>query len=566
MKRLKVLGIATAALCAAVLLFVVAVLPPRAARLDPAPQPASPRPTIVGAFHVHSVLSDGTGTREEVAAAARRAGLSFVIFTDHGNGTREPQAPAYRSGVLCVDGVEISTDAGHYAAIGMRQSPYPLGGEARDVIEDVRRLDGFGVAAHPDSPKPSLRWREWAAPFDAIEWLNADSAWRDERGPGLAMVLLSYPFRGPEALASMLARPEDTLARWDSVTRQRRVVGLAGADAHARMGWRGGGDPYQQGAALRAPSYETAFRAFALRLQIDRPLVGRAGADAVTLRAALAGGHLYSAIDGLAGPADFDFTAQSGVHSARMGDELQLGGAVELRARVNAPAATLALLEGGRIVARGASPLVYRAAERPAVFRVEAALPSAPGHPPIPWIVSNPIYVGGLVHPRVERPRAPLARTVAIAGPWAVEHAATSSGVAAQDGSGGVSLQYVLAPGPRASQFAALATGVLGLAQYDRLQLRARADRPMRVSVQWRVPGAGNDERWQRSVYVSQEPRDITIFLDDLRPIGATSAPRPDLDKVRSLLFVVDTVNSAPGASGWFKLESVALGSAERKE
>src|SRR5512135_607759 len=83
MKLLKFLGIATAALCAAVLLFVVGVLPPRAARLDPAPQPASPRPTIVGAFHVHSVVSDGTGTREEVAAAARRAGLSFVIFTDH---------------------------------------------------------------------------------------------------------------------------------------------------------------------------------------------------------------------------------------------------------------------------------------------------------------------------------------------------------------------------------------------------------------------------------------------------------------------------------------------------
>src|SRR2546426_4280648 len=39
----------------------------------------------------------------------------------------------------------------------------PICGEARDVVEDVRRLGGFGIAAHPDSPKTELRWREWTA-------------------------------------------------------------------------------------------------------------------------------------------------------------------------------------------------------------------------------------------------------------------------------------------------------------------------------------------------------------------------------------------------------------------
>ena len=60
----------------------------------------------------------------------------------------------------------------------MPASPYPLGGEARDVVEDVRRLGGFGIVAHPDSPKPELRWREWTAPFDGIELLNPDTSWR----------------------------------------------------------------------------------------------------------------------------------------------------------------------------------------------------------------------------------------------------------------------------------------------------------------------------------------------------------------------------------------------------
>ena len=36
------------------------------------------------------------------------------------------------------------------------------------------------MIAHPDSPRDDLRWRAWSVPYDAIEWLNADSEWRDE--------------------------------------------------------------------------------------------------------------------------------------------------------------------------------------------------------------------------------------------------------------------------------------------------------------------------------------------------------------------------------------------------
>src|SRR5262249_56345205 len=87
----------------------------------------------------------------------------------NGDGNRKLGPPGYVSGVLCLGGVEISTNGGHYIAIGMPESPYPLGGEARDVVEDVHRLGGFGIAAHPDSPKAELRWRDWTLPFDAVE-------------------------------------------------------------------------------------------------------------------------------------------------------------------------------------------------------------------------------------------------------------------------------------------------------------------------------------------------------------------------------------------------------------
>ena len=134
--------------------------------------------TVPGVLHVHTNRSDGLSAPDEIAAAAARAGLKFIVFTDHGDATRTPDPPAYRSGVLCLDGVEISTTGGHYIALDMPAAPYPLGGEARDVVEDVRRLGGFGIVAHPDSPKPELRWRDWAAPFDGIEMVNPDTSWR----------------------------------------------------------------------------------------------------------------------------------------------------------------------------------------------------------------------------------------------------------------------------------------------------------------------------------------------------------------------------------------------------
>ena len=129
---------------------------------------------------MHSQRSDGSGTIDEIAAAAARIGLQFVILTDHGDGTRAPEPPSYRSGVLMIDGVEISTQYGHYAAIDLPQSPYPLAGHPRDVIEDVRRLGGFRFAAHPGSPGATgafaiLSPPAWRSSFVASRTANTSS-------------------------------------------------------------------------------------------------------------------------------------------------------------------------------------------------------------------------------------------------------------------------------------------------------------------------------------------------------------------------------------------------------
>src|SRR5580765_1121732 len=125
---------------------------PSAAR-DLPPAPAGLSRGVRGVIHVHTRRSDGTGSVEEVTRATAAAGLQFVIVTDHGDGTRTPDLPDYRDGVLYIDAVEISTTNGHLVALGLPKAPYPLAGDGRDVLEDVHRLGGIAIAAHPESPK-----------------------------------------------------------------------------------------------------------------------------------------------------------------------------------------------------------------------------------------------------------------------------------------------------------------------------------------------------------------------------------------------------------------------------
>ncbi len=322
-RALRLLGL-VAAVAVVVILFL---LPP--ASSETAAPPAS---TVRGVYHIHTNRSDGSGTPDEVAEAAARAGLQFIILTDHGDGTRPPDPPAYRSGVLTLDAVELNTTGGHYAALGMPAAPYPFAGTPDAVIEDVTRLGGFGIAAHPGSPRPSLRWNDWDAAFDGLEWINGDSEWRDEPRLPIARALATYLLRSPEAMATLLDRPSAVLEQWDRIALSRRVLAIAGSDAHARLGFSQRTDPDMSAIHVPVPGYTAMFRALSNHVVLDAPLSGRAAEDAERLLAALRNGRLYSVIDGLASPGGLSFTATSGTRSAQIGDDLAIEGDVQLRA------------------------------------------------------------------------------------------------------------------------------------------------------------------------------------------------------------------------------------------
>ena len=549
-------SVGAAALAAGALL-----VPPRALVLrQPEWRPAGA--VVRGVFHVHTTRSDGTGTPEEVAAAAARAGLQFVIFTDHGDGTRQPDPPRYLSGVLCLDGVEISTTAGHYAAIGLPASPYPLGGEPRDVVEDVARLGGFGVVTHPDSAKPGLSWAAWDTGFDAVEWLNADSQWRDETAWHMARAVITYPVRPAETLAALFDAA-DVLPRMDRRALTRGVVALAGADAHARLGSTGASDPYEGRPLLRLPSYESSFRTFSLHVALGRPLSGAAAEDGWALLEAIRAGHLHTVIDAWAGPAAFEFTAQAGEESAAEGDSVASPGPVVIRVRSNAPVyAELVLRRDGREVHRvGRQSLVY-ATDKPGTYRVEVAL-RAGGRRRVPWIVSNGIVVNaGDRTTREPDARPPAFEPVLPLRPmgngWTVERDSRSVGEL-REAPGGTTLGYRLGGGVPSGQYCAVVAPISVPADADAVAFEARADRPMRVSVQVRVPTGAEGERWQRSVYFEPHPRTVVVPLADMRPAGTAASPAPRAGDVTSLLFVVDTVNTAPGTSGAVTVADVRL-------
>jgi hypothetical protein len=588
-----------AAIAAVYVILVVLLLPPRArvsvAVADGAAAKLAAPAVARGAYHIHTERSDGTGTVEEVAAAAARAGLQFIILTDHGDGMRPPLLPRRHHGVLVLDGVEISTSGGHYVALGLPvgvPTPYRLAGEPRDVVEDVRRMGGFGIAAHPDSPKPELQWSGWDTRFDAIEWLNADTEWRDETRVSLLRSLATYTWRPAETVAALVSHhPRPLLSRWDELAKTRRVVGLAAADAHARIGMRDGVDPYRGRVLAKIPSYDASFKAFAVNVELPAPLNKDAtgpGAerDAATILDAIRAGHVYTTLDALAAPAGVvGFEAESGGRRARMGDFLSPdgagesagavagAGAVEWRAAVGAPAgATLRLVCDGKVAAEApASALLHHrhaGAPLPAACRLEAGWND--GDRRVTWLVTNPIYLrgGDDSPPRGRTGSHSMGPETAMPGSWSIERdpqtTAAWRSVPAQYSHGPrttVEFTYQLGRGERAGQYAALVTQELsGIATATHLMVSVTADQPMRLSVQLRrpldTPGVG--ERWVRSVYVpARYPTSVNIWFDDMRPVAPARDAHPPLDKVHALLFVVDTEHTPPGASGRFVIDNL---------
>ncbi|TAK12056.1 MAG: hypothetical protein EPO35_11770 [Acidobacteria bacterium] len=541
---------------AAVVAYAVVTAPPKRLVLPP----VASRTVAFGAYHVHTTRSDGAFTPDEVANAARQANLSFVILTDHGDASRPPDAPRYVNGVLVIDAVEVSVVEGHVVALGLAgAAPYRLGGEARDVIEDIHRLGGFAIVAHPDSPRPDLRWRPPAASAgsrnqiadlsgaDGMEWLNADNEWRDERPLRIFQTLINFPVRPAESLARLMSRPTAALRRWDALTRRRPAIGLGATDAHGFAG----------------RFYAQTLASLSQAVEMRAPWSGAPAGDAALVLDALRAGRAWTMVSAFAGPAVARLAAKAGAESAVMGGSLTATTEpVEITATIEGAAhARVAIWHNDREIASGMGDVRYQGPAEVGAYRAEASLAGFS----MPWIVTNPVYIAApppiaTAVPAAKPQPDDLLIPLTPGGDWAIEHGPTSDGSVAMDPGGGVRFGFRVGTVRPGLEYSALARSMGETAEsFDRVEFTGSSSAPMRVLVQFRLPGGSDGERWSRSVYLDTTPRPITVRMTDVTPVGFQATRRPVVARVKSILFVLDTLNTAPGTSGEILLKNVRL-------
>lgn len=189
----------------------------------------------IGAIHIHSVYSDGTGDIESISKAAKNAGLDWIIVTDHNS--FEIEEGIY-NGVYVIKGEEISPkDENHYLALGINKYIQP-NVNAKHNIEAVKLNGGFGFAAHADesdyrrnSHQP-IKWTNKNITPDGVEIWNWFSEWADNLNDrNIFSLAYAYLFKHnlvKEANAT-------TIKWWDKLnnTSEKIVPAIGGIDAHA---------------------------------------------------------------------------------------------------------------------------------------------------------------------------------------------------------------------------------------------------------------------------------------------------------------------------------------------
>jgi hypothetical protein len=520
---------------------------------------------VQGVVHVHTSLSDGGGSPEEVIAAAKAAGLSFVVLTDH-NHLDAKRYQGYHDGVLVLVGTEISTTAGHLLGLGIPDPVFRFSGDARDGLEDIRDLGGIAFASHPTSPVPAFRWTGWDLPGPwGVELLNGDSQWREAGLLRLLRTVGLYGLNHRYALLTSLTPPDATLGRWDTLLRERDVAGIAGADAHSRI-------PVGKEGGVRFPSYEALFGLARNHVLLDAPPTGVAEADGRAILAALARGRSFVGLDALA-PADgFLFVAERAGERWTMGDTVPAGPGLRLRAGGALPAgARLRLLRDGQVaVERDGSVTLDDAAS--GVYRVEVRVPGWD----VPWVLSNPIYVVDAEAAARRRQRAawpaeapPPAAAETLdafdgatvfrpgADPTSRIDATILDPRAGADGTGAARLAFRLAApsSQQAHTFCAIVDWThRDLGGRSGLVFSIKGDGVYRIRVEVRDenPASADEgtEWWSASVRTAGEWRRVALPFSRFRSINPKTDGRLDLDKVRAIVFVLDRGTVKVGTEG----------------
>jgi acetyl esterase/lipase len=311
---------------------------------------------IRAVLHVHAEDAEHTkGTRAEVLAGAKQAGLQAVFFTDH----RGPKPDAWRGvrdGVLFVPGSEDD-----------HQLRFPV----PDMLKFLSHVE-----ERPDAPSDG---------FDGMEIYNRHADQTDETEFNrFFQAAMSDPAAWAKLVDAQKRYPDEVFnaaqdywpaifARWDKELEKRIFTGIAANDSHKNQAFLGTVfDPY-----------EVSFRSAVTHI------LAREVTEAA-LRRSLREGRAYVAHDWLADPTGFVFAASNNLGVYQIGDSIPLFTDAKLTALLPLPA-KLKLIHNGKIVREANGAKLEYTTREPGYYRLEAWL-EVDGELR-PWIYANPIFV-----------------------------------------------------------------------------------------------------------------------------------------------------------------------------
>lgn len=334
----------------------------------------------VGALHMHTHHSDGTGAPEELIRAAQETGLDWIWITDHDNTDAAPHAGQHK-GVTVLVGYEITPFRNHYL-VGDIEGVVSRDMPSADFVAEVRAKGGVGIVAHPDERaineySECYRWEDWSVRgFDGIELWNYMSDWIQQYTPTGKYLNFFFPemaLRGPTL---------DTIRWWDSLqTEGHRPTGVFGVDVHAFK-------VKKFGYMFEVYSYVHCFRTLVNYLQLDAPLSNTFEEAQRQIWDAIRRGRVIMAHRGRGDASGTTFLAATadGKTVSTCGDTVPLTEGLSLEFLCPQDA-ELRLFQNGNMVVREDKARKLRfACTEPGHYRVEA-------HRRGMWIMTNHIHV-----------------------------------------------------------------------------------------------------------------------------------------------------------------------------
>jgi len=305
-------------------------------------------------------------------------------LTDHANPNHTPEG--FRKvidGVVVVGGSEVRLPEGRLTFFGtpdaaqLRLASFPPA-----AIEGIRDQGGFPVLAYPQDPQ--YGWQYWSADLNpgGIEILNLFTSLRGSSSADKIRLALYYPFSHYYFMRN-ISYPAESIARWDELLQSGKTWALIATDAHGgfRLGWL----------AATVPSYADAFL-FA-GLGIDKRY-------AAEPEAAIRKGDFFNCIRGAGEPDSFEFYATFANENFRSGGTAPPGSDLRARVQMGNSTVRLVLKKDGITIKEVTEHSVDVANAEPGVYRVEAYLKGHELLPPnVPWIMSNPIFIGASPKP-----------------------------------------------------------------------------------------------------------------------------------------------------------------------